>query len=174
MKIISGGQTGVDRAALDVAIERGMPWGGWCPKGGWAEDVPDPPDLLNKYPKLRETPLSQPEQRTEWNVRDSDAILIIVAREGLAVSNGTRRARHWADHYSKSLLVVDVGQPDAAAQVAEWLRAQRRRFGAHMALAVGGPRESEVPGIYASARELMASALDRAAQSKRPSGGKRM
>ena len=41
MKIISGGQTGVDRAALDEAIERGMDWGGWCPKGGWAEDLPD-------------------------------------------------------------------------------------------------------------------------------------
>ena len=49
MKIISGGQTGVDRAALDVAIERGMSWGGWCPKGGWAEDFPDQPGLLNKY-----------------------------------------------------------------------------------------------------------------------------
>ena len=46
MKIISGGQTGVDRAALDVAIERGVPWGGWCPKGGWAEDFPEPPGLL--------------------------------------------------------------------------------------------------------------------------------
>ena len=53
MKIISGGQTGVDRAALDVAIERGMDWGGWCPKGGWAEDLPDPPGLLPKYPHLK-------------------------------------------------------------------------------------------------------------------------
>jgi len=160
MKIISGGQTGVDRAALDVAIERGMSWGGWCPKGGWAEDLPDPPGLLNKYPKLRETPSSQPEQRTEWNVRDSDAILIITNREGLAVSKGTKRAQEWADHYGKPLLVIDAGQSDAAAQVARWLRAQRRRFGVHMALGVGGPRESEAPGIYARTRELMAGALD--------------
>jgi hypothetical protein len=50
MKIISGGQTGVDRA---VAIECGMSWGGWCPKGGWAEDFPHPPGLLRKYPALR-------------------------------------------------------------------------------------------------------------------------
>ena len=71
MKIISGGQTGVDRAALDVAIERGMPWGGWCPKGGWAEDLPDAPGLLAKYPNLRETALPHPLQRTEWNVRDA-------------------------------------------------------------------------------------------------------
>ena len=46
MKIISGGQTGADRAALDVAIERGMEWGGWCPKGGCAEDLPNAPGLL--------------------------------------------------------------------------------------------------------------------------------
>jgi|SRR5882672_1747637 putative molybdenum carrier protein len=160
MKIISGGQTGVDRAALDVAIERGMSWGGWCPNGGWAEDLPNPPGLLNKYPKLTETPLRQPGQRTEWNVRDSDAILIIANREGLAASKGTRRAQEWADHYGKPLLVIDAGQSDAAAQVARWLRAQRRRFGVHMALGVGGPRESEAPGIYARTRELMAGALD--------------
>ena len=160
MKIISGGQTGVDRAALDVAIERGMSWGGWCPKGGWAEDFPDPPGLLNKYPKLRETPLPQPEQRTEWNVRDSDALLIITDREGLAASKGTTRAKEWANHYGKPLLVVDAGQPDATAQVAQWLQAQRKRFGAHMTLSVGGPRESEAPAIYASARALMVNVLD--------------
>src|SRR5260370_25696825 len=161
MKIISGGQTGVDRAALDVAIEGGMSWGGWCPKGGWAEDFPDPPGLLSKYPELTETPLRQPEQRTEWNVRDSDAILIITDREGLAVSRGTKRAHEWADHYGKPLLVVDVGQPDAVVQVAQWLQAQRQRFGVHMALSVGGPRESEAAGIYARARLLMAGGLDR-------------
>jgi Circularly permutated YpsA SLOG family len=160
MKIISGGQTGVDRAALDVAIERGMSWGGWCPKGGWAEDFPDPPGLLNTYPKLKETPSSRPEQRTEWNVRDSDAMLVITDREGLAVSGGTKRAQEWADHYSKPLLIVDVGRPDAVAQVAQWLQAQRKRFGANMTLGVGGPRESEAPGIYANTRELMAGVLD--------------
>jgi Circularly permutated YpsA SLOG family len=160
MKIISGGQTGVDRAALDVAIERRIPWGGWCPKGGWAEDLPDPPGLLNKYPRLRETPSSQPEQRTEWNVRDSDAILIITDRDGLAVSRGTKRAQEWADHYGKPLLVVDVSQPNAAAQVAQWLQAQRQRFGVRMALGIGGPREGEAPGIYASTRELTVSVLD--------------
>jgi hypothetical protein len=160
MKIVSGGQTGVDRAAIDVAIERGMSWGGWCPKGGWAEDLPDPPGLLNKYSKLRETPLSQPEQRTEWNVRDSDAVLVVVDRKGLAASKGTRRAQDWADHYGKPLLVIDAGQPDAAMQVAQWLHAQRERFGAHMTLGVGGPRESEAPGIYKSTRLLMTGVLD--------------
>ncbi len=162
MKIISGGQTGVDRAALDVAIERGMSWGGWCPKGGWAEDLPDEPGLLIGYPGLRQTPSSEPEQRTQWNVRDSDAILIIADREGLSASGGTRYAQEWAEHYGKPLLVIDVSQPNAAAQVVEWLRAQRRRFGALMALGVGGPRESESPGIYARTRLLMESVLDAA------------
>ena len=160
MKIISGGQTGVDRAALDVAIERGMPWGGWCPKGGWAEDLPDPPGLLNKYSRLRETPSRELQQRTEWNVRDSDATLIIADRKGLSISKGTTRAEEWASHYGKPLLIIDVGQLDAAVQIAQWLRTQRSRFGAHMTLGVGGPRESEAPGIYESTRLLIVSVLD--------------
>src|SRR5215470_4418462 len=114
MVIISGGQTGVDRAALDAAIVRGIAWRGWCPKGGWAEDFPDPPGVLARYPNLRETPLSDPTQRTAWNVRDSDAILIIVDRAGVAASNGTTGAKEWAGRYGKPLLVVDVSQPDAA------------------------------------------------------------
>lgn len=109
MKIISGGQTGVDRAALDEAIARGMDWGGWCPKGGWAEDFPDPPGLLARYPRLKPTPQSNPVQRTEWNVRDSDATLIITAGEGMAVSIGSRRAHRWAHQHGKPELVVSVG-----------------------------------------------------------------
>ena len=74
MKIISGGQTGVDRAALDVAIERGVSWGGWCPKGGWAEDFPEPPGLLARYSQLVETPLAEPAQADAKpkNVRPDD------------------------------------------------------------------------------------------------------
>ena len=160
MKIISGGQTGVDRAALDVAIERGMPWGGWCPKGGWAEDFPDPPGLLAKYPQLRETALSHPLQRTEWNVRDSNATLIVTDSEGLSVSIGTRRAHQWAHQHGKPLLVVDASDPEAPAHAAAWLKAQRKRFGPDMTLGIGGPRESEAPGIYRRARSLIAAMLD--------------
>jgi hypothetical protein len=157
MMIISGGQTGVDRAALDVAIARGIAWDGWCPNGGWAEDFPDPPGLLAGYRELKETPLSDPAQRTEWNVRDSNAILIIVDRTGFAVSRGTSGAKGWASHYGKPLLVADVSQPDTAAQVTDWLRGQVERFGADMKLGVGGPRESEATGIYARAYALLAS-----------------
>jgi hypothetical protein len=160
MKIVSGGQTGVDRAALDVAIERGTPWGGWCPKGGWAEDFPDPPGLLAKYPHLRETPLPHPLQRTEWNVRDSDANLIITDSEGMALSVGTKRAQQWAHQHGKPLIVIDATETDAAARAVAWVEAQQQRFGMDMTLSIGGPRESEAPGIYARARLLIAAMLD--------------
>ncbi len=161
MRLISGGQTGVDRAALDVAVERAIEWGGWCPKGGWAEDYPDPPGLLAKYPHLKETPLPHPLQRTEWNVRDSNATLIIVDGAGLPVSIGTQRAREWAHQHGKPFLVVDTGEAHAAQQAAVWLKAQKQRFGPYMTLGVGGPRETEAPGIYAKARSLIADMLDR-------------
>jgi hypothetical protein len=161
MKIISGGQTGVDRAALDVAIERGIDWGGWCPKGGWAEDLPEPPGLLAKYPHLKETPDSHPLQRTEWNVRDGDAILILIDGADLSVSIGTQRAHKWAGQHGKPHLVVDVNDPEAPRQAGTWLCAQKKRFGPHMVLSIGGPRESEAPGIYERARRVVAELLKR-------------
>jgi Circularly permutated YpsA SLOG family len=160
MKLISGGQTGVDRAALDVAIERGMEWGGWCPKGGWAEDFLVPPGLLARYPKLRETPVSHPGQRTEWNVRDSDVSLIIVPGADLSVSIGSRRAHEWAHKHGKPLLVIDASDPQAPARAAKWVRLQQKRFGPHLALSIGGARESESPGIYARAKLLIQAILD--------------
>jgi hypothetical protein len=88
VNILSGGQTGVDRAALDAAIERGIACGGWCPKGGWAEDMPRPPGVLALYPMLQETPLGDHVQRTEWNVRDSDALMVLLDDHGLCSSGG--------------------------------------------------------------------------------------
>jgi hypothetical protein len=70
LNVRSGGQSGVDRAALDVAIAHSIPYSGWCPLGGWAEDFPTPPGLLAAYPQLTETPSAETEQRTAWNVRD--------------------------------------------------------------------------------------------------------
>jgi hypothetical protein len=161
LKIISGGQTGVDRAALDVAIERGIDWGGWCPKGGWAEDAPTPPGVLGQYPRLRETPDSHPLQRTEWNVRDSDATLIITDGNGLAASIGTRRASEWARQHGKPELVIDTTDAKAVERAVAWLQAQGKRFGPDMTLGIGGPRESEAPGIYRHARSLIGEVLAR-------------
>jgi hypothetical protein len=160
MRIISGGQSGVDRAALDVAIERGIDWGGWCPRGGWAEDFPDPPGLLPHYPQLRETPERGTRQRTEWNVRDGDAILVVTDGGGLPASPGTQHGIDWAEQHGKPLLVLDAGAPDAATQAAGWLRAQKQRFGENLTLSIGGPRESEAPDIYAKARVLLTAMLD--------------
>jgi hypothetical protein len=160
MRIISGGQSGVDRAALDVAAVRRLPYGGWCPRGGWAEDFSTPPGVLAHYPRLHETPLADPAQRTAWNVRDSDAILILVDAGGLATSAGTALAQATAAGGGKPLLVVDLVAPDVAAATA-WLRAQRATFGADFSLGIGGPRESEAPGIYAKAREFIAAVIDR-------------
>ena len=160
MKILSGGQTGVDRAALDVAIERGIAYGGWCPKGGWAEDLPEPPGLLARYPQLRETPLADPAQRTQWNVRDADACMIVLlAACGLAASKGTALAQEMADRYRKPVLVADLADPEVQDRAARWLGAQREAFGASFTLAVGGPRESEAPGIYERAVTFLRAAI---------------
>ena len=160
MKLISGGQSGVDRAVLDVALARGIACGGWCPNGGWAEDFPAPPGLLAKYPQLKETPSADPAQRTEWNVRDADACMIVIDTGGVAVSEGTALAQELAHRYRKPLLVVHLGEGEPVERAALWLSVQFRRLGADFALAVGGPRESEAPGIYAKARAFLDALLD--------------
>jgi Circularly permutated YpsA SLOG family len=161
LKIISGGQSGVDRAALDVAIAQSIPYGGWCPRGGWAEDFPEPPGLLAQYPLLRETPLSDPAQRTEWNVRDSNAVLIITMTGGLAFSKGTTLAHELAMRYGKPLLVIGLEEDDAELRTSKWLEGLMTGHGAEraFALGVGGPRESEAPGIYQRTAEFLGAAL---------------
>ena len=157
LTIISGGQSGVDRAALDEAIGRGMAYSGWCPQGGWAEDLARPPGIKAHYPHLRETPSSDPAERTKWNVRDSDACLILVEASGVSVSGGTVLAEKLAAHYGKPLKVVDAGAKGASEQVCAWLAPllAAHEGEAPFRLAVGGPRESEAPGIYAKARAVL-------------------
>ena len=144
-----GGQSGVDRAALDFAIAHGLEYGGWCPKGGWAEDFPDPPGLLARYPALRETPDSDPKQRTNWNVRHSDATLILTRSD--ASSPGTALAAQLAEAYAKPHLIVDIDTPSAVDRIQAWLG----RHSAIGSLSIGGPRESESPGIYRLALALL-------------------
>jgi hypothetical protein len=158
MKLLSGGQSGVDRAMLDVALERGIPYGGWCPKGGWAEDYPEPPGLLARYPLLQETPLPDPAQRTEWNMRDADACMIVVDAKGVAISPGTALAEDLAHSNRKPLLVAILGE-STAEHARLWLRVQKARHGDGLKLAIGGPRESEAPGIYGRATEFLRALL---------------
>ena len=156
--IISGGQSGVDRAAIDEAIASGIPYDGWCPLGGWAEDLPKPPGVRALYPLLRETPLADPAQRTEWNVRDSDACLIAVDAAGAAASPGTALAEQLAARYGKPLLVVDLGEDDATAKTRARLEAM---LALHrpLRLAIGGPRASEARRIYEKARLFLGKVL---------------
>jgi hypothetical protein len=151
LKIASGGQTGVDRAALDIACELGIAYRGWCPKGGWAEDLPHPPGILGLYGDLCETPDSDPRQRTEWNVRDSDRLMVLVDKAGLAESKGTAFAFECAKRFGKQHVIIDIDAEDATEQAAAF-------FGegeGPLMLCIGGPRESEAPGIYAKAREFL-------------------
>lgn len=157
LKIVSGGQTGVDRAALDAAIATGIAYGGWCPKGGWAEDLKRPPGLLAHYPLLKETPLADPLQRTEWNVRDSDQLMVLLDGRGLA-STGTERAILHAHELGRPVLVLDLDRREDIERAAAALRQCQALQGA---ICIAGPRESEVPGIYAEARAFLLAALER-------------
>ncbi len=149
--IRSGGQTGVDRAALDAAIAAGLPYAGWCPNGGWAEDMSHPPGLLAAYPQLQPTPLAAPAQRTEWNVRDADRLMVLLDRTGLQVSKGTKAARDFAVKFGKPHIVLDLDAGDAFERARTFLCPGQ---GA-LVLCVAGPRESEAPGIYAKAHEFL-------------------
>lgn len=157
---MSGGQSGVDRAVLDAAVSRRIAYGGWCPKDGWAEDFPEPPGLLVRYPGLQETPLADPAQRTEWNVRDADACLIVVDAGGLEASAGTALARDLAHRYRKPLLITQLGNAETLKHAALWLRVQMAKHGTGLKLAIGGPRESEAPGIYRRAKAFIGALMD--------------
>ena len=154
LTIVTGGQSGVDRAALDVALDYGLAYAGWCPAGGWAEDFTAPPGLLARYPDLRETPSADPAQRTEWNVRDADAVLILLDAGGLAASQGTALAREHASRHGKPPFVTALGELDAGDRAAEWLTAQLAGRDA-LRLGIGGPRESEARGIYGRATTFL-------------------
>jgi hypothetical protein len=149
-RIVSGGQTGADRAALDAAVTLGLPHGGWCPPGGWAEDLTEPPGLLARYPMLSETPDPDVAMRTEWNVRDSDATLVLVLSD-LSVSGGTRLTVDVAEELGRPSLVA---RADDAAGIGAWLASI-----AGDVLNVAGPRESEDPGVYGAAYGTLVAVL---------------
>jgi hypothetical protein len=148
-RIVSGGQTGVDRGALDAAIALGIPHGGWCPLGRLAEDgrVPD------RY-RLKETDSPEYPVRTERNVLDSDATLILC--RGLP-AGGTELTRHLARQHGRPWLVVDLDRPPELDAVRRWLATHRPKT-----LNVAGPRESQSPGIAADAAAFLTRLLGEA------------
>jgi len=146
--IVSGGQTGADRAALDWAIERGLEHGGWCPRGRRAEDG----EIAARY-RLRETPSHRYEQRTQWNVRDSDGTVILTLAATL--TGGSRTTAEWAESLGRPYLhVSSEADGDGAAD------AVRRFVETHgiRVLNVAGPRASGEPDVGGFVR----STLDRA------------
>jgi len=145
-KIVSGGQTGVDRAALDVAMELKLPCGGWCPKGRLAEDGV----IAIRYP-LQETPTEEYPQRTEWNVRDSDGTLILTKGQP---TGGTAFTIEVASRLKKPCLVLDLATHPHTAAVDSWAENEEIHI-----LNVAGPRESTYPGIYAEARQFLLAVL---------------
>lgn len=142
-KIVSGGQSGVDRAALDAARALGIAAGGWCPRGRIAED-----GRIRRRYRLLETPSSGYAQRTEWNVRDADATLVVNRGR---LDGGTLFTVQLARRYRRPVLVVQLVRRLRRAQFRAWLRRNRVRV-----LNVAGPRESKRPGIYRQARALLA------------------
>jgi len=146
-KLIAGGQTGVDRAALDVASAAGLPIGGWCPKGRLAEDGIIP----MTYP-LQETPSPQYAQRTRWNVRDADATLILMRDEP---TGGTALTIHTARRLHKPHRVIDLATQPAPRAVALWISQEGITV-----LNVAGPRESTCPGIYDEAFDWLQKMLE--------------
>ena len=158
-KVVSGGQTGVDRAALAVAMRRGIAHGGWCPRNRRAEDGSVPERFL-----LQKTRLEDYAQRTEWNVRDSDATVIFTLSGELC--GGTLLTANLAsDGWGRPCLHIALGDvSDSSGTVRSSSRNQEdyRSFIAEhevRILNVAGPRESEEPGIGAAVESFLLEAL---------------
>lgn len=131
---MSGGQTGVDRGALDAAIELGIPHGGWCPAGRMAEDgtIPD-------HYQLKENGVANYPARTRQNVVDSDATLIL--HEG-SIGGGTRLTKKMCIQAGKPNLVISIAEDNLQDQLKQWFSEVRPAT-----LNVAGSRESSSPGI---------------------------
>jgi hypothetical protein len=136
-KIISGGQTGADRAALDFAIAHGIPHGGWCSRGRIAEDGV----IADQY-QLAETPSADSSQRTEWNVRGSDGTVIFSIAPILV--GGSKQTAEFAARHEKPLLHLSRERDGetSAKKLGEFLVEHSIK-----SLNVAGPRHSEEPEV---------------------------
>jgi hypothetical protein len=145
-RVVSGGQTGVDRAALDAAIASGVDHGGWCPRGRLAED-----GVIPARYRLVESASRRYWVRTERNVIDSDGTLIV--HRG-PLRGGTAFTQRMAIKHAKPLYLIDTRQPVATAAIHDWIR----QHGIQV-LNCAGPRESSAPGIGLEARRLLVDLL---------------
>lgn len=144
-KVVSGGQTGADRAGLDAALELKLPHGGWCPKGRKAEDGTMPSHYIQQ-----ETKYSGYKVRTEWSIRDSDGTLII--KEG-DLQGGTLKTARDARRTLKPLFIISLDARNPTKETkdfVQWVRSNKIEV-----LNVAGPRESKIPGIQERAKQVL-------------------
>ena len=152
IKIVSGGQTGVDRGGLDAAISLGLPYGGWIPKGRLAEDGSVP----LKYVGMQEHSSSNYAVRTKANVRDSDATLIIAP--ALPLSRGTLLTLRTAERMCRPHHVSCLEAANAMDETVRWLQSFQQ-IERPFVLNVAGPRESGAPGIQQEATAFLRQLL---------------
>ena len=145
-KIVSGGQTGVDRAALDVAMAEAIRHGGWCPRGRLAEDG----EIPHKYQLTEMQTVSYP-ARTKKNITASDATLIFYRDR---MHGGTLLTYRHALEQKRPCLCVDLKKPFRGRTLVEWVIENNV-----IVLNVAGPRESMNPGIYVEARDSLLAAI---------------
>lgn len=147
-KIVSGGQSGVDRAALDVSIKLGIPHGGWCPKGRKAEDGAIPACY-----QLNETDSDEYSERTKLNIRDTDGTLILVPTTPIKVTDGTILTIAEVKERAKPYLIIDLSRDyDKLSEIALWVKENSIKV-----LNVAGPRESQSPGVHKASSVLLTS-----------------
>lgn len=150
LKIVSGGQTGADRAALDWAIDHGIPHGGWCPKGRKAEDG----SISWRY-DLKETPSPDYTQRTEWNVRDSDATVIFSF--GAVLTGGSKKTAELAQKHRKPCLHLSAKlHGDKAPEVLKKFIDEHRI----KILNVAGPRASKEPMVGEVVKAVLGALME--------------
>jgi len=145
MKIVSGGQTGADRAAIDAAIRLDLPYGGWLPRGRKTEDG----TLPLRY-ALEEMDSDKYRDRTEQNIIDSDGTLIVTYGP---LTGGSAMTESMALRHDRPCLILDlelVAMDKAVAALETWLK----RYGVRV-LNVAGPRASKEPRIYDAVRKLL-------------------
>jgi hypothetical protein len=132
-KIVAGGQTGADQAGLDWAIANGVAHGGWCPKGRRSEDGP-----IDLCYRLKETPSSKYLERTEWNVRDSDATVIFTLDEKL--DGGSKKTAEIAKRLNKPY--IHMRPRVSPSNLIKFLERHQVKT-----LNIAGKRETSAPGI---------------------------
>jgi hypothetical protein len=147
MKIISGGQTGVDRAALDLALEKGIPCGGFCPKGRLAEDG----KIGEQYP-LSETISESYDERTQKNIDSSDGTLVIYKDK---IDKGTELTMRYCSEIGKPIIIVKSFDEETISIVLFWIKINNI-----LTLNVAGPRESNEPGIYDFAKTILEKIIE--------------